>query len=246
MKYYTFAQSGVSIGYSKGAATGGAILQSNTGEYYTMTAAHLFQDEVVDDMGKIMKAVKQNAKGCIITQPAWQDYIAEKRSMERYVEDTGERLSIASEAAKPIIMGKITDTRTRLNELPEVNGGLDAFQQCAEYAVEKSRYSLGEFNGRKIVYDYALAKITNRAVDASLFAWRRPPQPESGQLQHLDWSNSELQSFGPLTYDLEVWKKGRETGVTYGLVAGTLGVNVNVGGEITQEYWVLRDSTYVD
>ena len=38
MKYYTFAQSGVSIGYSKGAATGGAILQSNTGEYYTMTA----------------------------------------------------------------------------------------------------------------------------------------------------------------------------------------------------------------
>ena len=246
-KYYAFAQSGVSIGYIKGAATGGAVLKSDIGEYYTMTAAHLFQEEVVDNTGKITKAVKQNAKGCVITQPAYQDYVAEKRSMDRYLEDMDERLSIASEAAKPTIMGKITDTETPLSELTKMTGGMDAFQQSAEYAVvEKSRYSAGDFNGRKVAYDYALAKISNRPVDASLFAWRRPPEPESGQLQHLDWSNSALKFFGPLTYDLEVWKRGRETGVTYGLVAGTLGVKVNVGGEVTQEYWVLRDSTFVD
>ena len=240
-----FAQWGVSIGYQSSAATAGPILRNDvTGDHYVLTVAHVFKEKTDND-GQKSSIVIPDRNGRVLTQPAYADYLTEKNFLERYLkrlDGPRGRLSTASAAARPVLLHQIEEIKARLAELDVLGASLDEFAVRAKYGiVEQSKYGIHEYNGRRTFLDYSLIKITDRKVDRDMFIWPIVPDPPVGQLSDHDWTNSAFQTLGGLSFDLDVWKRGRETSFTFGRVGGTEGLQVNEEAQITDEYWVLRD-----
>ena len=241
--YHTTAQSGVSIGFKNCAATTGPLL-STSNENYTITVAHLFTALSLDGKAKV---VLDDGTGCKVTQPVYADFLEEKSFLEKSLARSRMQLGSASEAGKQNIMSRMKERQTRLDQLMALGANREEFESNAEFGeVVRFKYSTEVVCGRRRRFDYALLRITKREIDPGMLLWNIGPAPREGQLCEEDWENSALKRFGNMKFDLDVWKAGRGTGVTFGRVAGNMGVNYISGGDVTDEFWVLRDSSFKD
>ena len=103
-----------------------------------------------------------------------------------------------------------------------------------------AQYKMVDHNDRTCYLDYALFEITDRNLPL-VRSKHEPPLPSRGVLSECDWTNSALNGIGDLKADSIVWKRGRETGITYGMVAGTYAL-YKEAGKLREEFWVLQDA----
>src|SRR5213078_417246 len=102
--------------------------------------------------------------------------------------------------------------------------------------VVDAHYEMVDHNNRTCQLDYALIEITGRNLPL-VHSKHTPPCPRRGVLSQCDWPKAALKDVGELKADTIVWKQGRETGITYGMVAGTHALYRHAG-KLREEFWV--------
>ena len=113
------------------------------------------------------------------------------------------------------------------------------YQKDAELAIViKSSYEVVDYNGRRCLRDYALLNLIDRLPEAHV---EDDESPEEGYLKEIVWEN-DASSIAELQWDIHVKKRGRSTGVTYGIIAGVHGVMKSSEGGPRREFWALPEA----
>ena len=104
--------------------------------------------------------------------------------------------------------------------------------------VVKSGYKRMLYNARPCLLDYALCQLETRKPKRGDQFY--DPLPQDGYLSSIDWA-PDATEIGTLMYDKYVMKRGRSTGVTYGIVAGVYSVMRHSNTGVKREFWVLPE-----
>ena len=219
---------GISIGHKTISATAGAVLEDSNGKFYSLTVAHLF------------KGSTNNCLGLEITQPSYEDYlglVAYAKRAKRIYQSRVERLGTGDEE----ILLKLQTETIRVDQLEATSHDTAEAYHASHMKVArvvKSGYKRMIYNSRPCLLDYALCKLDTRKAEKGHGFF--DPLPEGDFLKSLDWA-SDATEIGTLMYDKYVMKRGRSTGVTYGIVAGVYSVMRHSDTGVRREYWVLPE-----
>jgi len=229
--YHEHWNCGISIGWNFKTATSGAILRNSTsGNYYSLTCAHLFEPQANECIG------------CKVTQPSFGHFTAFYNSSERYLKRCRQKLQLATgQQAHQTWEVKLEEARTLVAGLDEIKQ--DTWQQYqAENEVArvvKASHNVIDHEGRRCLLDYALLRLDSRFPSSSNGIMDLPPS--DGYLAELDWEN-DAKTVGPLRYDIRVKKRGCTTGVTFGIIAGVYGVYKSQPQRARREFWALPEA----
>jgi hypothetical protein len=219
---------GISIGYQKDSATAGPILEDCNGSFYFLTVAHLFDDSI-------------NCLGRRVTQPSYEDYldlVKGTQIIQRACKEDFEKMEgVFNKEASD----KLKTATAQLNQLSARSHGTAEEYHTSDMSVAtvvKSAYRKTSFNGRPCLLDYALCKLESRMPKPG--GRFNDPRPESGYLKSLDWALDATHK-GMLMWDKYVKKRGRSSGVTFGIVAGVHSVMRHSNTGVRREYWVLPE-----
>lgn len=220
---------GISIGYLKESATAGPILEDRDGNFYFLTVAHLFDDS-------------ENCLGLRVTQPSYEDYlelVKDAQIIQRACQRDFDRMEgVLKEEAS----ARLETATAQLDQLlARPHDTAEAYHASAMSvaSVLKSAYGRTSFNGRPCLLDYALCKLESRMPKHGERFY--DPRPKSGYLKSLDWA-LDASHTGPLMWDKYVKKRGRSSGVTYGVIAGVHSVMRHSNTGVRREYWVLPEA----
>lgn len=219
---------GMSIGFYDKSATSGAVLENSRNEYAALTCAHFF------DTRKI------NAVGLRVTQPSYEDFCLLFSRTESRKQDSENMLQSArTEEMKSKYEADLHRTTNVLEQLNRYDHSTpENYQKAMELAtVIKSSYEVIDYNGRRCLRDYALLKL----IDHLPGVYMDVERPEKGYLEEIDWKKEPL-SVAELQWDMHVKKRGRSTGVTYGIIAGVHGVMKSSADGPRREYWALPEA----
>jgi hypothetical protein len=220
---------GMSIGFHEKTATSGAILKNPHNEYAAVTCAHLFGPQ------------ETKCIGLRVTQPSYEDF-----------RNLCSRTRSRKEACEMMLQNARTDETklkyeanlVRINEFFEELNRIDhaspeSYQKSMEHAmVIKTSYEVIDYNGRRCLRDYALLNLIDRFPQVHV---QTDDLPEKGYLKEIVWKN-DASSIGELQWDIRVKKRGRTTGVTYGIIAGVHGVMKSSRGGPRREFWALPEA----
>jgi len=106
-------------------------------------------------------------------------------------------------------------------------------------SVVKSAYRRASFNGQPCLLDYALCRLELRRPKHGERFY--DPRPKGGYLKSLNWA-LDASHTGTLMWDKYVKKRGRSSGVTYGIVAGVHSIMRHSNTGVRREYWVLPEA----
>lgn len=93
-----------------------------------------------------------------------------------------------------------------------------------------------DYNSRRCLRDYALLNLIDRLPEAHV---EGDKLPEKGYLKEVIWEN-DASSITELQWDIRVKKRGRSTGVTYGIIAGVHRVMKSSEGGSRREFGLSR------
>jgi hypothetical protein len=233
-RYHPDVQLNVSLGWRNFAATCGPIFKSTDGRLYGLTVAHLFQ-------GKEKNPINEP-----VSQPAYLDFVDHatyaKTTLNRMT-DVLQRVTKAGDTVnQSALEDDIKSHSKKHNEVISKEYG-DSNEYSSSNVLGKvvdAQYDIVDRNDRICELDYALFEITSRNLPLVHFE-HTPPRPHRGVLSQCDWTKAALKGVGELKVDSVVWKQGRETGITYGMVAGTHALYCQAG-KLREEFWVLQDA----
>lgn len=227
--YHENWKCGISIGWNRKTATSGAILKNGSGEYCSITCAHLFKPQ------------ENNCIGLKVTQPSFEDFKAFYKASVRHRKDCEQEWKLAIDQVSR------EDWELKLREAETIVRNRDAIKHDTpeQYQAEneiacvvQSSYKVVDFEGRRCLLDYALLRLHSRLPSSSDRIQDLPPP--RGYLAKLDWENDPT-TVGRLRYDIRVKKRGCATGVTYGIIAGVYGVYKSRAEPARREFWALPE-----
>jgi hypothetical protein len=189
----------------------------------------------------MFKGFETSCSGLQVAQPAYSDFVELLKSSRRHLQACQSRLQRAGEHLTVRRQADLENAEAIIRDLEAKENDIERYQTSMDIGVVvKSGFRTVEWNGRKCLLDYALYKIQKRQPDAgSTFDDVPPPE---GHPSTLDWENNPI-SLQDLSWDMYVKKRGRSTGVTYGVIAGVYAV-MRAGGDdsIRREMWALPEA----
>jgi len=229
--YHEHWNCGISIGWNSKTATSGAILQnSESGNYYSLTCAHLFEPH------------QNECVGFKVTQPSFEHFMAFYRSSELYMHHCRRQFQRETDQqSRETFELRYQAAQTFLLNLDEIKQDTsEEYQTENEVAsVVQASHNVIDYEGRRCLLDYALLRLdsrlprsTDRIIDS---------RPSKGYLAEFAWENDAI-TVGPLRYDIRVKKRGCATGVTFGIIAGVYGVYKSQPQRARREFWALPEA----
>ena len=206
----------------------GCNLGRSQREVLPLTVAHLF------------KGSENNCLGLEVSQPSYEDYlnlVAHAQHAKRICQRHVERLETGDEE----ILLKLQTATTRVDQLLDTSHDTPESYHDSDMKVArvvKSGYKKMLYNARPCLLDYALCKLeTRKPKQGDQFY---DPLPPPGYLRSIDWA-TDATEIGTLMYDKYVMKRGRSTGVTYGIVAGVYSMMRHSNTDVRREFWVIPE-----
>ena len=220
---------GISIGFHDKSATSGAMLENPRNEYAALTCAHLFHPHETKYIG------------LRVTQPSYEDFCllywraeSERQTCEKILH------TAMTDEDKLLCEANLVRATKFLQQLERYDRtSFQNYQKDMEHAmVIKASYEVVDYNGRRCLKDYALLNLFDHVPRPHM---RRDDLPEKGYLKEISWEN-DASRVDELQWDIHVKKRGRTTGVTYGIIAGVHGVMKSSKGGPRREFWALPEA----